>query len=61
MRHIVLSRVACVSVSVYQAVKKYPTVYMPLSHKRTIFRRKKLLNMCKFQVHGSVHHYDNFE
>jgi hypothetical protein len=40
MRRIVLSRVACVSVTVYKFVKKNPTVYdMSLSHKRTISRK----------------------
>ena len=41
MRRIELSRVACVPVSEYQVVKKYPTVYdMSLSHKRAILRKK---------------------
>ena len=41
MRRIVLSRAACVSVSVHKVVKKYPTFYdISLSHKHTILRKK---------------------
>ena len=37
----------CLSFTVYQVVKKKPTVYdMSLSHKHNIFRKKSTFNLC---------------